>query len=933
MYHIFIKIYAYSQLSRINNKLLINLEEQIERLVSRYALLRGEKGHYYLPSSYYESKFTCLEAACKLKHIFDKYLSYGYAILVHHSTDETNEETWLFYQVSIDNQIWLTPVSLPFFEGYAEVTSYDKLLMLKQFKPPANIITTLKANYLSQPQLPTLVAEHLTALKSGPYNVLNFMSPAGFGKKISLQNYLNNQPKINQLNYLWLNPYPALYGDYEAFKLALPPIFLSYLLNNQLLGAYHNRLAGLVTALISELKSPLINDYLIEDLKILYTIYLTEYAKALTAGGAAAIMVIENIKDFSPLTHPLLLTIFEQCQKEKILIITLNKESYANLFNLPVTNTEAVKTTTSDVNPYAAFLIEWQQSRVSRAFNSNYNLMAAVHYLLSTFDNFSLKAIYLLTLSDGMLVIEKLFKKMLLPEEELVINQAIKNFKELQIIDNTLSPRLLISEFKTAIENYLLKEVKAQLLQQVALTAYQLWHAGHYINLHFLFLLLEKAVLTKEALEVLFNYLSLRLNARLDILPLLNKFKAIEHLLFNDEEQTGFDNLSKALILRGELLSGKINQNLISDDNANNIYRASLNLELYKAAVVTAGSDSPLLIKDILFAFSKLKQPFGETLANIEMAGAFLSKAEYRKAQDYIEISQHLAESANFSYGLLVALSLEVACAFGYGNLAAALRAAAKGISLAERVGLRHKEIFFRFTQGRANFECGNYHEAKQNFEEALEVAGLYQLKEANLVITAWLGRSLGYLGQFFEAQSILTPLTSEEGLFYCAELAYLQHNYSEAYNLLKTIKHIPSNHIVITENENWADGYQLLEGRAGQLFGRKKLLHRLALAFAMLLRGKLGDSEAKSHLERLYPLSKLKPNEPFAYLYPFYISLLLEDDGVQQKERAGALNKALILLNNRASRFDNLRLQENFLHKNYWHKKIAEDFRGKSGY
>jgi hypothetical protein len=959
VYHIFINIYGRSQLKRINHEKL----EEIENVLAEQAVRLGvitDSGslfhyHYMLPSDYSESAYASIESALSFQNRLKEYSSdlFGYNLILL-KDNANNPEQWqrLFYLPVKDDSIWISKDITDTFSEWVEVQAHSELDRVTAFKPQSEIIEELKYQFLTQSRLKNFIEQALGSINGGVSFVLNYIGPAGYGKRNSIEQFLKKQHLPAHIEYLWLTPYASAYEPYEGFKEALSDRFLQYLSDSDTMeAAFHNRLSGIIYALRRGVKEALLADSLNKDLQILYTVYLKQYAAELRRSKAAPIIVIEAIEQFPAPTQDLLLTIFESCRQEKILVLTISQTPYHKLFNMEVHNCEATPIEArlaaamhdkidnakrlEKANPYALMLHQWHKMKNIPDYHSDFTLPSTLRWFVKRLDDFSCRMLYTICLCDGMLPVEPLIEEMTTSgPDRIAFVQRIKTFGDLRLIRGDMHPQPAFGDLKLILTDILEKQ-REGILKDVARCAYNISKKGYYINLHYLFSLLEEAQLVTEALDVLYRYLSGQLNSRIPIAGFLNRHNFFKNQVLSYEQQKDYNFIMYAIKLRHELLQNAGAFHEVSaippmKEKEDNLYAVFFALEERRLFNATGDISNPnFLIKNILFAFQKLENPYGEALASLEMANAFLRSGQFRQAFDYCEIANHLCEQQNFIYGILLGLSIESACALGYGNLSLAYRNAEKGIKTAERAAMREKELYFRFIKARVQYECGHYSEALLSLEQSTQIALLYNFTEALPIITGWKGRCLAYIEEFEEAERILQGTEHPEALLYRAELYYLQGRIDEARSVLALLKtRRPQRYFNLSEKENWSDSYMLVEGRLLPFFAEKDLLSLLISSFSYYIEGLSGQTEAALEgLASLYNFNKINADEPYSYLYPYYYSQLLTGNE-QREERYMAQSRAGRLLNARASRFDNLKMQEGFLHKNYWHKQLGNVFR-----
>lgn len=264
------------------------------------------------------------------------------------------------------------------------------------------------------------------------------------------------------------------------------------------------------------------------------------------------------------------------------------------------------------------------------------------------------------------------------------------------------------------------------------------------------------------------------------------------------------------------------------------------------------------------------------------------------------------------------------------GNLSRAQSTAERSSELAAALMSREWELAMLFLRGRIKLDLGDFAEAVELLEQGVALAELYSLRAVKRVFTAWLGRTYAYKG---DARVAFLLLKSEEEnrerCYFLAETCFLTGDFTGGLEYCsRALSQAVDASMFPGERPVWTDGFSSLEGRCFSLFGDNALLVRLIKAFQAFLMGLTGN--AKQGIAQLYSLTrgeKLPAVDPYLSLYHYYYASTLPEVGRGQVDDGlTVLNKALKLLQQRASCIENSSLRWQYLHKNLWNARLFED-------
>ena len=335
--------------------------------------------------------------------------------------------------------------------------------------------------------------------------------------------------------------------------------------------------------------------------------------------------------------------------------------------------------------------------------------------------------------------------------------------------------------------------------------------------------------------------------------------------------------------------------------------------------------------KNSLFRFQKTGYHLGESLANIELAFAFLGQRKVQMGMDYFEIARRISYQIEDNYSLITAHTFGALTAYLFGNMSKAEDIIAQTLELAGQNGSRRRFFFLTFLSGRIQFEYGHYREGAELFEECYHLGKQIGMDEGARTAARWVGRCLIYDDKRRDAFRWLdSEDKTREGLFFLAEADFMVSLYEAALRKLESAGALPAEtSFGYSEKDVWYDGYMSIEGRLSSsevtedvLTGQIDALHGHVLALA----GR--QDEAKQLFSRKGAQDDY-PFKPYSYKYSYIHFSILNVGDVSltgDDKRLAALSRAIERLQSRAGRFDNQRKKLDFLNKNWWNKKIIEE-------
>jgi tetratricopeptide (TPR) repeat protein len=335
--------------------------------------------------------------------------------------------------------------------------------------------------------------------------------------------------------------------------------------------------------------------------------------------------------------------------------------------------------------------------------------------------------------------------------------------------------------------------------------------------------------------------------------------------------------------------------------------------------------------KKALIQFQGCDAPAEEREATLEIGSVMLAEGRLEEALEYFTLAEQSAGQEPSLAGLRLS-GLRTAALFIQGNLSRAQAEARAGLVRAQMLKRREWELTLSFLQARILFELGSYEEAAHRFQEALAVEALYPALAARGVLYAWLARALAYGGSPEEAQRVLaSQKESWEQCLFLAEACYLQNDYPQALDHCgKALSIIQNPDSFPGERFPWTDGFAGVEGRCVVLAKDGALGLRLIQGLQAYLWGLQGSVErAGEQMHAITRSGRIPEADPYQSLYHYWYARILPD--LRQEEmddRMTVLNKALQLLQQRASRIEDSTLRWHFLNNNLWNAGLFAEAR-----
>jgi tetratricopeptide (TPR) repeat protein len=352
---------------------------------------------------------------------------------------------------------------------------------------------------------------------------------------------------------------------------------------------------------------------------------------------------------------------------------------------------------------------------------------------------------------------------------------------------------------------------------------------------------------------------------------------------------------------------------------------------LYRLAVGNSGSALEEL-KTALLEFQENGFERGERSAYHILGLTMMGEGRLGEAIEYLLLSERLHAEAADTLGALRSSSSLAVGYFLDGRLTQCLQTAERAETNAAAIGQREQELFARFLRARVCFQLGYYDECFTLLQQCLCDSVLYSMRGARVVLSAWLGRAMLYLGDVQSASRYLEKLEKSAEVFYfLAESSLFSHNLKNASRFAEqALESAGPSAFPPPEGVSWRDGFSSVEGRCFSLSRDNAFFRRGVRALTGCLLGMRGSAkEAIRELHRLTRGEEALGEDPGSYLHAYFYSLVLPELSTEEgDDKTTILSKSVKGLQGRASRIEAPAHKSAFLTASYWNRRIMEDAR-----
>jgi len=410
------------------------------------------------------------------------------------------------------------------------------------------------------------------------------------------------------------------------------------------------------------------------------------------------------------------------------------------------------------------------------------------------------------------------------------------------------------------------------------------------------------------------------------------------------EEQKKLQRLLMAVRLRQALLQGGLKEAEeiylkameAGDDFEVDPTKGHLFLQVSRYLLARGETGTALQwVKKAVIQYQNSSSTGGEREATIGLGAILLAEGKFDEALEYFSMSDS-ADQATKDLADIVTHGLRGVTLFIQGNLSRAETETEAGLALSRTLERREWELFLQFLKARISFELGFYDEAVLGVQYGLAIERLYRNPSARKVLYLWLGRTFAYSGSVQTALRVLGEQEdSWEKLYFTAECHFFRREYAKA---LEACDRAISLGQSFRGNDfpgqriGWLNGFRDIEGRCFELLRDNALIQRLTQSFQAYLWGLEGSSERG--IEQLHSITRggrIPESDPFQSLYSyFYACTLPEVRKGEFDDSLTVLNKALKLLQHRASKIEDSTRRWRYLNNNYWNHLLFVEARDK---
>jgi tetratricopeptide (TPR) repeat protein len=567
-----------------------------------------------------------------------------------------------------------------------------------------------------------------------------------------------------------------------------------------------------------------------------------------------------------------------------------------------------------------------------------YNQSKPSEGVLSGFDDLTLKLLYLIYVTKG-----------LIPKEEYLEFFALKGFSQAKIkerldhlymlffIEGREYPQPVFPDLEDTVKNKITGSV-AELVNNFTNHLFSMWEKGKQLNIENLFRVILEYGQVGKSLQVYTVLLDRFLNNKQSNLA---NFYLTGDFFNKRTLSIGERDALRNIVFSGKMRSAFLEkdytkvQAIISENEIMKVHKksayssyASLQYSVYMNSLGDYGRGLNLA-KEALFGFQQSGDSVGEAKANIELATALLGQGKIRTSQDYFEISRRASFQSKDLLCQIRSSFFKAVSDFIFGNIPMALRGVNDILSVADKAGRREWQIMLIHLKGRILFDLGRYRDCEDIYKEGIKIAEKYAIADAVSLLKRWAARSLIYNERYRDGIEILKDVEQcDESLYFLSEAAYFGKRPDKALEYIEKagtyfarIDNIPG------ETPLWKDGFSAIEGYSVSRDGEFDVLLNQIHSFRFFLIGINGDlNNAVLGFSELTGRYNSRIPSHYFYKYFYLYASILHESFNDDEKHLKILSNSVKLLQSRAGRFDDQKMKHSFLNYNYWNKKITDE-------
>jgi hypothetical protein len=950
MFYIYVKLYSHNQLKLVDPERILNIENNIDKIHEKLGGIKNTdiNGLYRYTAFYNETLLSLIEGAKKslellleLKDDLD-----GFNILITKTTkkdfDLQKKVSYLINQILDDGGIWIDPLC---FSEMSEFLSLEKeyylyrMIDLKKIKPitkeKREVIFNKKEN---QQQIDNWL--------NTDDQILILKGVEGMGKSFNLYKVL--EKKYGLSNIINLSTPGERDNIYDPYIDHLKRVNLKSL--NLVYGEF-------LDELVQGKMMQRCSDFFSQDFEAAFIEYITEKNRYFKEKNQPLIIVVKKVHLMSLLSRKLLDQIIDRLREnENIKLIILENEKTPLILKGDIKSTsiyfknekiEIIQDKLSVAFPD----MRWTQIDLNRieemtGFNSSLVFHVAilisqgkrvtdedpVDQIINSLTDSEKKLLVHIMLGSGMFTKKELAKLFIEKNgDESLIYEQLNRFTVLNLIQENEN-NIIVANFSHLT---LIPIEKEKILNELI----TLSKRKKIKNTFNYFQFLEKHGKIEEALDYLAVILGWLINNgfKSRAIDIINNPPFVNNEISNESKES-LQNLLYTNNLRLALqddndnkLEDLISHGILSKISERGRFVEDFYIQLARYYYYQGNMEQAInYSKEALYTYQKEGNHLGESLANIELAFAFLGQRKVQNCIDYFEIARRISYQIEDNYTLITAHAFGALAAFLFGNISKAESMIEQVLLLAKRNGSRKRTFFLLFFLGRIKFEYGLYRESADLFIECANLAENFSLSDGFKSAKRWAGRSLLYLEKRREAFNWLdTEDSSREGLFFLAESDYMVSLYDSALKRLDKCQSQKDVKRSYTERDNWCDGFMPIEGRFSSKEHKEDVLQSQIEALNCHILAQTGRQEEALQFFNESVTYNDFPFKPYSYKYSYIQFTILNAGHIPltgDDQRLACLSKSIERLQSRAGRFDNQRKKLDFLNKNWWNKRIMDE-------
>ncbi|NIZ18665.1 hypothetical protein [Entomospira culicis] len=949
MYYVHVALYGYNQLKVVNPTLLAGLEEHFARVVHANGGSWQVRHPYQMtfPSEYAESGMIAMESAFDLFDLLSERRKehIGSTILVSDRFESEQAVARLLSLATLDDYVWIDTASMPALGNYVESTDMGHLALVHGLHSTLWAMRDVQLEWLFQSSIKHVLKKHFYGVLQRKF--LLFYGEMGMGKRYSIEVVLAEVSHHDAFSFAKIDSYTQKYDLLRPFL----SLFCGHVLarmEHDILEEEQAMFAPLqgFIAYIKERKSPHSLDRMASDLLQLAFFYFRSYRKYCQEERLPGWVLVYHSQYLHPMNQKIFHQVLEIMHHYGLTVVAVEHK----LIEFPHYEVEAYRVNetyyyedgllgvhASDgaqvMTPYEAILWQWLESQ--EVVVESVDLASLLHGVFWQLDELAQRVLFQVMLADGMIDVATVVASLELDGQgQLLVYKRLRLLEKLRLITDVQSaPRLMFTLLQIELYAYAGSQAQAYvarlgeyLLKYRVLGEDSLWY---------LFMLVEKSGAIDATLGIIHDNLHGLLDARRVDVRFYLTFNYLEDRELSHTQRATLKAILYTAKLRSKMLKHQIfsdSERFVDDlpyvEASDNIFANYYLLQKYRNEAMEMELEERLVgqLKKLTFSFQKNSEHKGEALANYELAFVLFKQGKVRQGLEFGEIALRLFSTFGFVYGELMAMTLQARMVFCYGNLSLAREHAHRAQEHAQAMGNHQRWQIARFIESRIDIELGRYEHAILRLEEDLALAEQYHQQQAAKVLKNWIFLCYVYKQEWDKAKAWGSALAMDLELSYFYAIMYWQQEEYEAMVAVLDASYEldRDRHYTVSEDEEWLDGYHVLEGQRG--YGeRYGVLRTMADELRLYALAKATNQSEEHHkaidaLRLACDLHETQIERPYNFILPYlYADNLKKED----ETFAIAINRSARIAMSWANRIADVRVKEMYTHGQFWLKRI----------